>query len=238
MVPRELLRPRLTLAAAAAAEVLVVAAIAAAYGTDGPLSTLAALVLAPVAVVLTWLIAHRVAGPRFAGAAAAVYVLLPALGALYMLGTYRSTFTHRAIPDFVGLRATPMFALGLLFAAVALTRASAPLFAAAGIVALVKAAGDLGAIRIGLHETAWSITMIEWVALAGVAGAARRAPVRALALAGWLLIAVAHAARQGYEDAAFWQSLSVAAPAIAVLLSSLWLLVPRLRAAPAPASAR
>ena len=47
-------RPRLTLAALAAVEVGVVAAIGVAYGTDGPLSTVAALVLAPVAVALTW----------------------------------------------------------------------------------------------------------------------------------------------------------------------------------------
>jgi hypothetical protein len=217
--------------------VIVVVAIAAAYGRDGALSTLAALALAPVAVTTTWLLADRLAGRRFAAAAAAVYVLLPALGTLYMLGSYRSTFRHDALPNLVGLRGTPWFALGIALALVALARGSAVAFLAAAVVAAVKGAGDLGAIRLGLHETAWSITLLEWLVLASVFGVARRAPVRAVVLGGWLVAAVLHAARQGYDGAAFWQSLSVATPAIAVLLSSLWLLVPRLRPAPAPTRA-
>ena len=62
--------------------------------------------------------------------------------------------------------------------------------------------------------------------------------LRAAGLAGWLALALGLAAQRGYDDAAFWQSLALAAPAIAVLLSSLWLLVPPLRLAPAPTSAR
>jgi len=70
--------------------------------------------------------------------------------------------------------------------------------------------------------------------LAGVIGAAMRSRVRAAGLAGWLALALGLAARRGYESGAFWQSLAVAAPAVAVLLSSLWLLMPPLRLAPAP----
>lgn len=238
MVPRTVARPRLTPAALAAVEVVVVAALAVRYGSDGPRSTAAALVLAPAGVAATWMLARRLAGPRFADAACAVYVLLPALGVLTMLGTYRHTFATRAIPDLVGLRATPWFALGLAVAAAVTVRLAGPPLAVAGVAALVLSWGELGAVRIGLHETAWSITMFEWLALAGVLGAARRSPWRAAALGGWLALAVALAARQGYDGAAFWQSLAVATPAVAVLLSSLWLLVPPLRLAPAPTRAR
>ena len=237
MVPGKRPRPRLTLAALAAADVVVVAWIAAAYGTDGPASTVAALVLAPVAVVLTWRLAERLAGPRFGDLAALVYVALPALACLSMLDTYRATFLHRAVPDLVGLRATGWFALGLAIAAAAAYRAAAPVLAVAGLVTLVLSWGDLSPIRIGLHETVWSIAMLEWLALAGVLGAAMRSRARAAGLAGWLALALGLAARRGYDAGAFWQSLALAAPAIAVLLSSLWLLMPPLRLAPAPSRA-
>ena len=238
MVPGKRPRPRLTLAALAIVEIAVVAVIGFAYGTDGPLATFVALVLAPAAVVLTWRLADRLAGARFADLAALLYVLLPALAAVTMLSTYRSTFLHRAVPHLVGLRGTGWFALGLAIGVAALFRASAPVLAVTGLVLLVGSFGDLSAIRVGLHETAWSIAMLEWLALAGVVGAALRSRTRAAGLAGWLALAVALAARRGYDGAAFWQTLALAAPAIAVLLSSLWLLVPPLRLAPAPTSAR
>ena len=174
-------------------------------------------------MALTWRLADRLAGPRFANLAAAVYVLLPGLAALTMLGTYRSTFLHRAVPNLVGLRGTPWFVLGLAIGAAALFRVAAPVLAVAGLVLLITSWDDLGAIRIGLHETAWSISMLEWLAVAGVVGAALRSRVRAAGLAGWLALALGLASRRGYDDAAFWQSLALAAPAIAVLLSSLWL---------------
>ena len=218
-------------------EVAVVAAIGVAYGTDGRVSTLVALVLAPVAVLLTWRLADRLAGPRFADVAALVYVLLPVLASLAMLGTYRSTFLHRAAPDLVGLRGTGWFALGLAIGGAALFRASAPVLAVIGLVLLAGSWNNLSAIRIGLHETTWSIAMLEWLAVAGVVGASFRLPTRAGGLAGWLALAVALAARSGYDDATFWQTLAVSTPAVAVLLSSLWLLVPPLRLAPVPTNA-
>lgn len=238
MVPGKRARPRLTLVTLAALEVVVVATIGFAYGTDGPLSTVAALVLAPVAVLLTWRLADRLAGPRFADLAALVYVGLPALATATMLGTYRSTFVNRALPDLVGLRGTGWFALGLAIGVAALFRVAGPPLAVTGVVLLIVSWEDLSGIRIGLHETAWSIAMLEWLALASVIGAALRSPTRAAGLGGWLALAVGLAARRGYDDAAFWQALALAAPAIAVLLSSLWLLVPPLRLAPAPTSAR
>ncbi len=235
MVPRKLTRPRLRLTALAAAEVVGVGVIGARYGTDGAVATVAALVLAPVAVGLTYALGKRLAGERFGFASAAVYVALPFLGWLYMLSTYRPTFAHEALPDLVGLRATPWFALGLLLAVAALFRPFAVAFAAAGAFELATGFDDLGVVRSGLHETAWSITMLEWLPIAGAIGAARNSWLRALMLAGWLAFAVGHAGRQGYDGAAFWQSLSLATPAAAVLLSSLALLVPRLRPLPAAA---
>jgi hypothetical protein len=238
VVPRKLPHLRLTLVALAAADVLVVAWIAARYGNDGALSVVLALALAPVAVTLTWLLAAKLAGPRFADAAAGIYVILPALGAHFALAPYRSTFTRQAIPDLVGLRATGWFAAGLAIAVVALRRESAPLLAVAGAVLLARGWSDLGGIRsVGLHETTWSITLIEYLPLAGLIGAGRRSWLRAAGLGGWLAAAVGHAATQGYDHAAFWQSLAIATPAIAVIVTSLWLLVPPLRSA-APASTR
>jgi hypothetical protein len=235
VVPRKLTRPRLRLASLAAAEVVGVGLIAARYGTDGAFSTVAALVLGAVAVCLVYALGNALAGERFALAAAAVYVALPFLGWLYVLSTYRDTFAHKALPDLVGLRATPWFALGLVLAVAALVRPLAVVFAAVGAFELLSGFGQIRDIRVGLHETAWSITLLEWLPIAGALGAARRSLLRALALAGWLAFAAVHAARQGYDGAAFWQSLSIATPAIAVLLSSLWLLVPRLRPLPAAA---
>ena len=236
MVPRELTRPRLTVASLAAAEVVGVGVIAVRYGTDGAFSTVAALILAPAAVGLSYALGKRLAGERFGLGAAAAYVALPFLGWLYMLSTYRPAFAHEAFPDLVGLRATPWFALGLVLAVGALFRPLAAVFAVVGGIELVSGFGHLGEIRTGLHETSWSITMLEWLPIAGAIGAARNSWLRALTLAGWLAFAIGHAGRQGYDGAAFWQSLSIAAPAMAVLLSSLVLLVPRLR--PLPAAAR
>lgn len=231
MVSLERARPGLTDAALAATEVVVVAGVAVAYGTDGPLSTAAALLLAPVAVLLTKRLGATLSGERFGVAAAVIYILLPVLGTLYALGPYRHTFTHEAVPALVGLRATPWFALGLVLTALALARAAAVLFVIAGVVSIALGTGDLRTVRDGLHETAWSISMLAWFGVAGVIGATRRSVALAASLAGWLTFAVLHAARQGYDNAAFWQSLSVAAPAIAVTLTSLALLVPPVRPA-------
>jgi hypothetical protein len=237
VVSRELTRRGVALPALAAIEMVVVVAVAVAYGTDGPVHVALALACAPLAVGLTWSLADGLAGRRFADAAATVYVLLPALGTLYAFSTYRSAFMHQAIPDLVGLRATPWFVLGLALAAFAVFRWSAFVYLAPGVAMLVYGYGDLSGIRIGLHETAWSITMLIWLPIAGVLGAMRRSWLRATALAAWLAFAVGHAARQGYDGGAFWQSLSIAAPGIAVLLTSLWLLVPPLRATPSASRA-
>jgi hypothetical protein len=236
VVSLERARPRLSDLALAAAEVAVVAAIAVAYGTDGPASTVAALVLAPVAVLLTRRLGEKLAGPRYGLVSALVYIGLPLLGRAYVLSTYRPTFAHHVVPQLVGLRATPWFALGVGLAALALVRVAWVLFVVAALISLALGTNDLHGVRDGLHETAWSVSLLPWLAAAGVVGAAGRSLALAATLAGWLVLIALHGARQGYADAAFWQSLSAAAPAIAVTLTSLGLLVPPLRrAAPAPA---
>jgi hypothetical protein len=150
-----------------------------------------------------------------------------------MLVSYRSTFAHEAIPNLLGLRATPWFALGI---AMTLAVAYAPrvFLAAVGVAAasaglIAWGTDPLAGIRAGLHETAWSITLLEWFVLAGFLGAARRSIWLAIALFGWLVAAILHGAHGGYDNAAFWRSLSLATPAAALLLSSLVLLVPPLR---------
>jgi hypothetical protein len=170
-----------------------------------------------------------------------VLVLLPLLGNRYMLSTYRSTFDSRALPSLVGIRHTGVFALGVGITVIA---ALVPRLAAAvgGAVAFIVAAAiwqfdGVGALRPGLHETAWSITLLEWLVVAGILGVALRSPLLAAAVGGWLLAGLLWAAHEGYHGAVFWRSLAIAAPAAAVLLSSLALLLPPLQPARRPAAA-
>ena len=234
MVPRVLARQRVAVAALGIADVVVVAVVAARHHASAG-SLVVALVLAPVAVAATAAMAGRIGGERFAVGTAAVFVLLPLLGNRYMLATYRGTFDTHALPALVGLRHTAVFALGVAIAAVV---AFAPrvVSAASGVVGLSVAAAvwqfdGLGSLRPGLHETVWSITLLEWLLVAGILGAALRAPLLATAVGGWLLAGMLWATHAGYDGAAFWRSLAVASPAAAVLLSSLALLVPRLQPA-------
>ena len=243
MVPELLGRHRVAVGAVgalAAVEVAVVVAVAATQTTDGALAIVIALVLAPVAVAATAAIAGRIGGERIAVAAAAVYVVLPFFGNRYMTGGYRGTFDARALPALVGLRDSLVFAVGVACAAVV---AFAPrvVAAAGGMLALVvsAAAWQLGGKTLipGLHETVWSITLLKWLVLAGIIAVLLRSVFLAAAVGGWLLAATIWAAHRGYDDAVFWRSLAVATPAAAVLLSSLALLVPRLRPARSRAAA-
>ena len=66
-----------------------------------------------MAVAATARIGGRIAGARFAVAAAAVYVLLPLLANRFMLVDYRSTFDAHALPALVGVQHTWVFAAGV-----------------------------------------------------------------------------------------------------------------------------
>jgi len=228
-------------AAAAVLEVAVVVIIAVATHHDGALSLLAAVVVAPLAIFVVWTLGTRLAGPRFGGAAAVVYIALPVVARAYFLALYRHTYVHASLPQLVGLEAPQSLALGVLCVA-AMAYAPRRLLGVAGVLALIFGLAIWGIapltdIRNGLHETAWSITFIEWLVVAGVIGAARRSPWLAAALAGALSFFVLRGAPGGYDAGAFWRSLAPAMPVAAVLLTSLWLLVPRLRPVPTPTPA-
>ena len=135
--------------------------------------------------------------------------------------------------SFAGLEHTGWFALGV---AVSVLVALAPrrIAAAAGAVSAVAAAAVWGdaAWRVlygQLHESTWSPTLICVVPVAGIVGIATRDPWRAAAIGGWLTVLVLRGVHEPYPAGGFWLSLTAAAPAAAVLLTSLALLVPPLR---------
>ena len=183
----------------------------------------------------------RLAETRFGYGAAAVYVVLPLAATAYFIPPYRSTYTHDVLPSLLGLEHTAWFALGVAIAAATLLpprRALAAAGVAAAAVALVAwGTGELGDVKVGLHEGAWSIGLLEWAVVAGVVGAARRSPWLAAFLGGWLVLFVLRAAHRPFGSGEFWTSLAPALPAAALLAAAIALLVPRLRPAPSPARA-
>jgi hypothetical protein len=224
--------------AAAAAQALLALVIGVHYGNSGAVAIVAALVLGALAVFGTARIAGRIAGRGFAAGAAWTFVLLPLVATAFFTSTYRHTWLHTVLPQLVGMRATWWYALGAALA-LGISLVPARAAAAAGVVAAVVAlivyhASALGDVRVGIHETGWSVSFAEWLPLAGVIGVARRAPLLAAALGGWLVFFVLRGADRGYDGGAFWASLAPALPAAALLVSSLALLVPRLRPAPGP----
>lgn len=229
------------LRATAVLNVLVVALIWVVGGAADIVSGIVALCLAPVAVRAVAEVAQRIDGRRnFALTAAAVYAVLPLIAWISFLAPYRHFYLHEVAPSLVGLHAPAWFALGVGLVAVS-SRAPAFVLAGVGLVAAGVAVsywgtGPLHDVRNGLHETAWSITFLAWLIVAGVAGVARRSPLLAVTVAGWLAFFVLRAAHAGYADGMFWHGIAPAMPVAALLLTSLWLLVPRLRPGPAPAA--
>jgi hypothetical protein len=219
---------------APAAAALLALALAAVTHHHAPLDVLAAVVLSPAACIATGVVGRRVAGPGFGAAARWVYVALPVFGYLYALGTYRHTFLHGGVPQIVGLHEPQWLALGVAVAAIAAVAPEASA-GALGVIAfavglIVWGSGGLTGLRNGLHETAWSIAFGEWVFVAGVVGLAMRRPLLALGVGGWAATVILGAADAGYGgDGEFWRALAPATPAAAVLLSSIWLLLPRVR---------
>jgi hypothetical protein len=225
-----------TLAAAAAVAVAVLAAL---RPTDGALSVLVALVLAPIAAVSVIAIGERLAGPRFALAAAIVYVLLPFAGRFLFYGPFVPVYRDTIAPALVGLQSTWWFALGVLVSVV-IALAPRRATAVAGIVVLVVglvlwADTDWTRLYDNFHETAWSPTLLTLLPFACVLAVGLRSPELAASLGGWIGFLILRGAHQTYADGGFWKSLAGATPTAALLLSSLELLVPRLRAARAPA---
>jgi hypothetical protein len=226
---------------AAAAQALLALVVAVRYGNSGAVSIVAALVLGPVAVLATARIAARITGGALATGAAWTFVLLPLVATASFQSSYRHTWLHDVLPQLVGARTTWWYALGAALAiAVSFVPARAAAFGgvAAGLTALfVYGTGGLGGVEVGIHETGWSVSLSEWLPVAGVIGVARRAPLLAASLGGWLVFFALRGAERGYAGGAFWASLAPALPAAALLLSSLALLVPRLRPAAEPQQA-
>jgi hypothetical protein len=221
-----------------AAELVSQLTVLAETSSASVLATTAAIVLGQITVVGIAFSGRRLSGPRFGTAAAVVYAVLPVLGIAYSLTTYRHTFVHEALPSLVGLRHPLVFAVGAATAVVFAFAPRQPLGLAgicAGVAALaIWGVGPLSDIRNGLHETAWSITFAEWALVAGILGVARRSGLFAVGLGGWIVFVLLRASAKGYADAAFWKGLAPATPALALLLSALWFLVPRLRTALLP----
>jgi hypothetical protein len=207
-------------------------AIGLAYATA--LGAVAGAVLSGVAAFVLSMHGRRLAGERFGAAAGSAIVLLPLLGILYALPSYRSTYEHDALPALVGATHTAWFALSVALAA-ALLVAPRQAIALAGVVAAATAlavwgVGPLTDLKNGLHENAWSVTFTGWLVVAGVAGLARRSPWLATGVGGWLVLFVLRGAHKPFAGGAFWQALAPAAPAAALLFVAIALLVPRLRA--------
>jgi hypothetical protein len=224
-----------------AAQLAVVVGVAVVEGTSGVAPTIAALLLAPVAVWAVRGLGTRLAGPWFGVAAAATYILLPLAGRLYFLPSYDHVYSNDVLPALVGLKSPGWLALGIALAIVAAFPSPRSL-AVAGVVATLVAlgvwgVGELGDVKTSLHEAGWSVALLEWLPVAGVVGVARRSPWLAPALGGWLVFFVLRASHEPFADGAFWRALAPALPAAAVLVAAIALLVPSLRPAPRPARA-
>jgi hypothetical protein len=226
-------------AALAALQVAVVAVIAAKEPTDGAFAVAVALVLAVPTVWAVEGIASRVAGRRLGLAAAALYIVVPALGHVFFADTpqlaLRGGYDRNVLPFLVGTRAPAWFALGAGLA-LALRIGALRAVGVAGLVtAVVGVVLWIDAPWTGLydnfHETTWSPTLVCALPLACALGIGLRSPWAAAALFGWLAFFVLRAAHHPYYTAAggFWSALAAAMPAIAVLIAGLGLLVPRLR---------
>jgi hypothetical protein len=230
-------RPAATAAPAVAVTIWVAVAVRA-HAADVLLA-----ILHPLAATLVVVrLGTRVAGTRFGLAAGIVYGILPLLGSLYALPTFRHSFVHDGLPQVVGLHRPWWLAVGVLVAAVA-TVTPRLVLAAAGLAVVVAAVAAFGlhplaGLRDGVHETAWSVAFGAWIYVAGVLGVIRRAPALAVAVGGWTFAVVLYAAHNGYDGAAFWRQLAPATPLIALLVSAPALLVPPLRPARRPADAR
>jgi hypothetical protein len=93
-------------------------------------------------------------------------------------------------------------------------------------------------VLLGLREHFWASRVMEWLPLAGLVALLLRSRRGFLLLAPWF---VAYLLLKGtydpasVDDASFWRILMPAYPAFLMLAASVALLVPRVRARPAPA---
>jgi hypothetical protein len=166
-------------------------------------------------------------------AAAAAFVLLPPAGSLYFLTAYDRTWSHDVVPHLLGLRGTLAYVL-MVMLAVAAAFLPRSVLGLAGVAALAAAfstwsIGAVADLKDAVHETGWSVALLEWLPLAGALGAVLRSRRLGLAVSAWLAFALLRGAGRSYADGEFWIALGPALPAAAVLIASIGLLVPPLR---------
>ena len=142
-------------------------------------------------------------------------------------------------PALVGLRSPGWFALGVGLAVV-LRVAPERVAGAAGAIAAAAALGvwvdtNWTTVYGEFHETTWSPTLLSLLPFACILGVGLRPPRLGAGLGGWLAVFVLRGVHRPYGEGGLWLSLAAALPAVALLLSGLGLLVPRLRPAPAAA---
>jgi hypothetical protein len=94
-------------------------------------------------------------------------------------------------------------------------------------------------VLLGLREHFWVARVIEWLPIAGVIALLARSRRGFLLLGSWFityLLAKGTYIPASVEDASFWRILMPAFPAYLLLAAAVVLLVPRVRARPAPQS--
>jgi hypothetical protein len=177
--------------------------------------------------------ARRIRDGWFPVVAAAAYVGLPVIAVRYFFAEYRHVYVHQALPWLLGLERPLVLASGLAIVAGA---ALAPrfMFALSGLGAFIAALVVWGTSRVddvrlgGLHETAWSLGIGEWLVLAGALGVILASLRVGIGVSGWFALLFLRATHDPYVTGAFWRQLAPAVPALAILMSSIWLLVPPL----------
>jgi hypothetical protein len=161
-----------------------------------------------------------------------VCLVLPFAGRQAFYGSFLQVYDHDVMPALVGLRHTGWFALGIV-AALAIAVVPERIAGIAGIVAAAAAAVawiDVSWTHLygDFHETTWSPTLLCYLPFAGVLGLATRRPWLAAAIGGWFAVLLLRGVNRPYYSGGLWLSLAAAVPAMALLLTSLALLVPPL----------
>jgi hypothetical protein len=94
-------------------------------------------------------------------------------------------------------------------------------------------------VFLGLREHFWVARVMEWLPVAGAIGLLARSRRAFLLIGSWFavfLLVKGTYVQASVEDASFWRIMMPAYPAYLILAASVVLLVPGLRARPAPAS--
>jgi hypothetical protein len=214
----------------------------------GAASALTVIVLGPVALACAFRVAARIGGLALGDWTLLVWILLPWLAPAFTLAKYDETMRDDVLPLVLGLTGDAGYAEGvailvaltLLIERTRLATAVAALILMTVIVVLGSTA-TVGGLSLealqtnmaGLREYFWSQRLLQWLPVAGGIAVARRSPLLAGALCGWLgafvcvRLATSDAA---FDDGEFFRLLLPALPAYVLLAAAVPLLVPTLAA--------